>query len=189
MTPKNSPRVSVVERTIAWINRCRRLAKDYENLNRTAIAFIRPASIGLMLRRLTRYCYPSLTSRTASKVSSFHSPVPPLYPMPVSLLAPSLAEIPGFPIDGGRQEPRPPRPRPKTLPLRSSSHVVTPRPYGGSLPNPPLLKPSDAVDPLALRDEPLRAKHHHAHDQEADQDKAERSEHAWVDIDDVREEP
>ena len=60
------PRRWVVERSqrdgvkrIAWINRCRRLAKDYENLNRTAIAFIRLASIRLMLRRLTRYCYPS----------------------------------------------------------------------------------------------------------------------------------
>ena len=53
------PRRWVVERTIAWINRCRRLAKDCENLNRTAIAFIRLASIGLMLRRITRYCYPS----------------------------------------------------------------------------------------------------------------------------------
>ena len=48
------PKRWVVERTIAWINRCRRLAKDYENLNRTALASIR-----LMLRRLTRYCYPS----------------------------------------------------------------------------------------------------------------------------------
>jgi transposase len=53
------PRRWVVERTIAWINRCRRLAKDYENLNRTATAFIRLASIKLMLRRLARYCYPS----------------------------------------------------------------------------------------------------------------------------------
>ncbi len=53
------PRRWVVERTIAWINRCRRLAKDYENLNRTATAFIRLASIRLMLRRITRYCYPS----------------------------------------------------------------------------------------------------------------------------------
>ncbi len=49
----------VVERTIAWINRCRRIAKDYEILNRTAIAFNRLVSIRLMLRRLTRYCYPS----------------------------------------------------------------------------------------------------------------------------------
>ena len=53
------PKRWVVERTIAWINRCRRLAKDYENLNRTALAFIRLASIRLMLRRLTRYCIPS----------------------------------------------------------------------------------------------------------------------------------
>ncbi len=44
---------------LAWIHGCRRLAKDYENLNRTAIAFIRPASISLMLRSLTRYGYPS----------------------------------------------------------------------------------------------------------------------------------
>ncbi len=56
---RSSSGALVVERTIAWINRCRRLAKACENLNRTALAFIRPASIGLMLRRLTRYCYPS----------------------------------------------------------------------------------------------------------------------------------
>ena len=61
------PRRWVVERTIAWINRCRRLAKDYENLNRSALAFIRLASIRLMLRRLTRYCVPSGTFRTDSK--------------------------------------------------------------------------------------------------------------------------
>ncbi len=53
------PRPSVVERTIAWINRCRRLAKDYEKPNRTAIAFIRLTSIRLMLRTLTGFCYPS----------------------------------------------------------------------------------------------------------------------------------
>jgi len=53
------PKRWVVELTIAWINRCRSLAKDYENLNRNALAFIRLASIRLMLRRLTRYCYPS----------------------------------------------------------------------------------------------------------------------------------
>ena len=43
----------VVERTQAWLNRCRRLAKDFENLNRTALAFIKLASIRLMLRKLS----------------------------------------------------------------------------------------------------------------------------------------
>ena len=53
------PRRWGVGRTGARINRCRRLAKDYGNLNRTAIAFIELASITLMLRRTTRFCCPS----------------------------------------------------------------------------------------------------------------------------------
>jgi transposase len=40
------------ERTFAWLGRCRRLAKDWENLNRMALAFLRLASIRLMLRKL-----------------------------------------------------------------------------------------------------------------------------------------
>ena len=46
------PRRWVVERTIAWLNRCRRLAKDWECLNRKALAFLRLASIRFMLRKL-----------------------------------------------------------------------------------------------------------------------------------------
>jgi hypothetical protein len=46
------PQRWIVERTIAWLNRCRRLAKDWENLNRKALAFLRLASIRLMLRKL-----------------------------------------------------------------------------------------------------------------------------------------
>ena len=46
------PKRWVVERTLAWLNRCRRLAKDWENLNRKALAFLRLASIRLMLRKL-----------------------------------------------------------------------------------------------------------------------------------------
>ena len=38
--------------TIAWLNRCRRLSKDWECLNRKALAFLRLASIRLMLRKL-----------------------------------------------------------------------------------------------------------------------------------------
>src|SRR5215468_2699781 len=45
----------VVERTIAWLNRCRRLAKDWENLNRNALAFLKLASIRLMLRKWPEY--------------------------------------------------------------------------------------------------------------------------------------
>ena len=50
------PKRWIVERTIAWLNRCRRLAKDWECLNRNALAFLRLASIRLMVRKL---CNPS----------------------------------------------------------------------------------------------------------------------------------
>jgi transposase len=46
------PRRWIVERTLAWLNRCRRLAKDWENHTRKALAFLRLASIRFMLRRL-----------------------------------------------------------------------------------------------------------------------------------------
>ena len=50
------PKRWIVERSIAWLNRCRRLAKDWENRNHNALAFMRLASIRLMLRKL---CNPS----------------------------------------------------------------------------------------------------------------------------------
>jgi transposase len=46
------PKRWVVERTFAWLNRCRRLAKDWECLNRKARAYVLLASIRLMVRRL-----------------------------------------------------------------------------------------------------------------------------------------
>jgi putative transposase len=49
------PRRWVVERTFAWLNRCRRLAKDFENRTRTAIAFLKLASIRLMTRKLCNH--------------------------------------------------------------------------------------------------------------------------------------
>ena len=49
------PRRWVVERTFAWLNRCRRLAKDFENRTRNALAFLRLASIRLMLRKLSNF--------------------------------------------------------------------------------------------------------------------------------------
>jgi transposase len=50
------PQRWIVERSIGWLNRCRRLAKDWENRNHNALAFLRLASIRLMLRKL---CNPS----------------------------------------------------------------------------------------------------------------------------------
>jgi transposase len=50
------PKRWIVERTLAWLNRCRRLAKDVENRIRYAAAFVYLASIRLMVRKL---CNPS----------------------------------------------------------------------------------------------------------------------------------
>jgi transposase len=46
------PKRWIVERTFAWLGRCRRLAKDWECLNHKALAFLKLASIRLMLRKL-----------------------------------------------------------------------------------------------------------------------------------------
>lgn len=46
------PRRWVVERTLSWISRCRRLSKDYEGLPEYAEAMVKWSMIGLMTRRL-----------------------------------------------------------------------------------------------------------------------------------------
>jgi transposase len=46
------PKRWIVERTIAWFSRCRRLARDFERYARTVAAFMRLAMIRIMLRRL-----------------------------------------------------------------------------------------------------------------------------------------
>jgi len=48
------PRRWVVERTFAWLGRCRRLSNDGEALPGTEEAWISWAMIRLMLARLTR---------------------------------------------------------------------------------------------------------------------------------------
>lgn len=48
------PRRWVVERTFGWLNRCRRLSKDFEQLPATEEAWVYAAMTRLMLRRLAR---------------------------------------------------------------------------------------------------------------------------------------
>ena len=50
------PRRWVVERTFAWLGRCRRLAKDWEKSIASAEAWILIAHIRLVSRRLARHC-------------------------------------------------------------------------------------------------------------------------------------
>ena len=50
------PRRWVVERTFAWLGRCRRLAKDWEKCIASATAFLLIAHIRLLTRRIARLC-------------------------------------------------------------------------------------------------------------------------------------
>jgi transposase len=47
------PQRWIVERTLAWISRNRRLAHDFERYATTVAAFVRLAMIRIMLKRLT----------------------------------------------------------------------------------------------------------------------------------------
>jgi transposase len=49
------PRRWVVERTFAWLGRCRRLAKDFEATIASAVAWIFVAHIRTLTRRLARH--------------------------------------------------------------------------------------------------------------------------------------
>jgi putative transposase len=53
------PRRWVVERTFAWLGRCRRLAKDWEKSIESATAFAHIASIRMLTRRIARHCKPA----------------------------------------------------------------------------------------------------------------------------------
>ena len=46
------PKRWIVERTFGWLGRCRRLAKDFENLTRSHVGFVILAMIRLMVRRI-----------------------------------------------------------------------------------------------------------------------------------------
>lgn len=51
------PRRWVVERTFAWLGRCRRLAKDWERSIESSTAWTIIASIRMLTRRIAKYCY------------------------------------------------------------------------------------------------------------------------------------
>lgn len=51
------PRRWVVERTFAWLGRCRRLAKDWEKSIASLTAWALIASIRMLTRRTARYCW------------------------------------------------------------------------------------------------------------------------------------
>lgn len=52
------PRRWVVERTIAWLNRNRRLAKDFEASIESALAWLMIASVKLLTRRIVMHICP-----------------------------------------------------------------------------------------------------------------------------------
>ena len=51
------PRRWVVERTFAWLGRCRRLAKDWEKSIESSTAWTLIAHIRILIRRIARHCY------------------------------------------------------------------------------------------------------------------------------------
>ena len=51
------PRRWVVERTFAWLGRCRRLAKDWETTIESSTAWTLIANIRMLIRRIATYCY------------------------------------------------------------------------------------------------------------------------------------
>jgi transposase len=49
---ENVPTGRIVERTFAWISRFRLVSQDFERDARTVTAFVRPATIRVMLTRI-----------------------------------------------------------------------------------------------------------------------------------------
>lgn len=60
------PKRWVVERTFAWLGRCRRHSKDYERRTDSSESMVRVSAIHLMLKRLTSTVYPPFRYRVAA---------------------------------------------------------------------------------------------------------------------------
>ncbi len=72
------PKRCIVERTLAWISRNRRLARDYERQTRIAAIFVKLAMIRIMLRRI------AITAQPESKLLGWaHRLCPPASHAPV----------------------------------------------------------------------------------------------------------
>ena len=68
------PKRWIVERTFAWLGRCRRLAKDWECLNRKALAFLKLASIRLMTRNYA--IQDDVSGQTLTLIAQDHAHAP-----------------------------------------------------------------------------------------------------------------
>ena len=103
------PKRWIVERTFAWLGRCRRLAKDWECRNHKALAFLRLASIRLMLRKL---CNPAGCSRTELSAARWWDGGSEDCPKPVNrgqfccsagILIPAALIVGGWPVPSGSE--------------------------------------------------------------------------------------
>jgi len=91
------PRRWVVERTFGWMNRERRLSKDYERLPATTEAFIHVTMVRLMVRRLARRPAPPLVIVLIKPAAPKPTLLPPLPPL---ALPPSRPPLPVLPPAG-----------------------------------------------------------------------------------------
>ena len=66
------PKRWVVERTFAWLGRCRIHSRDYEGLTESSEAQVRISMIQLMLRRLTGGDIETLTDMSDRRKSRLH---------------------------------------------------------------------------------------------------------------------
>jgi putative transposase len=67
------PKRWIVERTIAWLNRCRRLAKDWENLNRNALAFLKLQTAFAFMAISTSHRVPSCEDASSANAMPVRS--------------------------------------------------------------------------------------------------------------------
>ena len=93
----------MVERTLGWFNRYRRLSKDYEYLSKTSETAIRVAMIHLMIRRLARIASYWTRSNTTVVLNGSGGPWRNDCPTTVVVIGLGTGLMPAAPV-GPRQE-------------------------------------------------------------------------------------